>query len=93
MLGRGSPQDPAVDCSGWLRDNLQRPRRHDGNGKDIYRIPENNVLNFIRNYLQEINLGKVDQMWFLDFVLLRGREVREAKVPRDTDSEDGRTAA
>lgn len=51
------------------------------------------MLNFIRNYLQEINLGKVDQMWFLDFVLLRGREVREAKVPRDTDSEDGRTAA
>ncbi len=41
------------------------------------------VLEFIKDHPQEINLGKVDQIWFLDLVLLKGREVREAKSSRD----------
>jgi hypothetical protein len=67
---------------GWLRDRLQGTRRHDGNGRDIHRIREKDILDFLRNHLQEINLGKVDQTWFLDLVLLRGREVTRAKTSR-----------
>jgi len=33
---------------------------------------------------RERNLGKVDQILFLDLVFLKGREVRPAKSPRDT---------
>jgi hypothetical protein len=80
-------------ASGWLRDNLQGTRRHDGNGKDIHRIREKDILSFIRDHPQEINLGKVDQTWFLDLVLLRGREVRESKVPRGADTEEDDAAA
>ena len=68
--------------NGWLQDHLQGTRRHDGNGNDIHRIREKDILTFIRNHPQEINLGKVDQTWFLDLVLLRGREVPAAKLPR-----------
>ena len=68
--------------SGWLQDRLQGTRRHDGNGNDIHRIREKDILHFLKNHPQEINLGKVDQMWFLDLVLLRGREVPEAKTSR-----------
>jgi len=68
--------------SGWLQDRLQGTRRHDGNGNDIHRIREKDILRFLKNHPQEINLGKVDQMWFLDLVLLRGREVPEAKTSR-----------
>jgi hypothetical protein len=63
-------------ASGWLRDRLQGTRRHDGNGKDIHRIREKDVLTFIKRHPEELNLGKVDQTWFLDLVLLRGRELR-----------------
>ncbi len=72
--------------NGWLQDRLQGTRRHDGNGNDIHRIREKDILTFIRNHPQEINLGKVDQMWFLDLVLLRGREVPAAKLPRKRDT-------
>jgi hypothetical protein len=68
--------------NGWLQDRLQGTRRHDGNGKDIHRIHEKDILDFLRNHPQEINLGKVDQTRFLDLVLLRGREVRQAKSRR-----------
>ena len=68
---------------GWLQDLLQGTRRHHGNGNDIHRIREKAILNLIRNCPQEINLGKVDQTWFLDLVLLKGREVRQAKPPLD----------
>ena len=61
--------------NGWLQDRLQETRR----GKDIHRIREDDIVDFIRNHPREINLGKVDQMWFLDLVLLKGREVRRAK--------------
>jgi hypothetical protein len=80
-------------AAGWLRDNLQGTHRHDGNGKDIHRIREKDILNFVRNHPQEFNLGKVDQTWFLDLVLLRGREVREAKSSRDTAAGDDDLAA
>ena len=66
----------------WLRDRLQGTGRHDGNGRDIHRIRETDILRFLKNHPQEINLGKVDQVWFLDLVLLRGREVPEAKTSR-----------
>ena len=66
--------------NGWLQDRLQGTRRHDGNGNDIHRIREKDILTFIRNHPQEINLGKVDQTWFLDLVLLRGREVPDCKT-------------
>lgn len=69
--------------NGWLKDRLQGTRRHDGNGRDIHRIRETDILDFLRNHPQEINLGKVDQTWFLDLVLLKGREVRQGKSARN----------
>ena len=79
--------------NGWLQDRLQGTRRHDGNGNDIHRIREKDILTFIRNHPQEINLGKVDQTWFLDLVLLRGREVPAAKLPRKRDTAEDDAAA
>lgn len=67
--------------SGWLEDRPQGTRRR-GNGNDIHRISEKDILEFLTNHPREINLGKVDQTWFLDLVLLRGREPREAKSSR-----------
>ena len=74
-------------AAGWLRDRLQGTRRHDGNNKDIHRIREEDILNFVRNHPQEFNLGKVDQTWFLDLVLLKGREVPAVESPRRAVSE------
>jgi len=79
--------------NGWLRDRLQGTRRHDGNRNDIHRIREKDILTFIRNYPQELNLGKVDQMWFLDLLLLRGREVPAAKLPRKQGTAEDDAAA
>ena len=79
--------------SGWLRDNLQGTRRHDGNGRDIHRVREKDLLNFIRNHPEEINLGKVDQTWFLDLVLLQGRELRGAQVRRNAEAGEDDAAA
>ncbi len=79
--------------NGWLQDRLQGTRRHDGNGNDIHRIREKDILAFIRTHPQEINLGKVDQMWFLDLVLLRGREVPAARLPRNRDAAEDDAAA
>jgi hypothetical protein len=79
--------------NGWLRDRLQGTRRQGGNGNDIHRIHEKDIVTFITNHPQEINLGKVDQTWFLDLVLLKGREVREATVPRNVDAAEGDAAA
>ncbi len=79
--------------NGWLQDRLQGTRRHDGNGNDIHRIREKDILTFIRNHPQELNLGKVDQTWFLDLVLLKGREVPAAKLPRQRDTAEDDVAA
>ncbi len=40
---------------------LQGTQRHDGNGHDIHRFREKDILAFIKQYPQEINLGKTDQ--------------------------------
>jgi len=79
--------------NGWLQDRLQGTHRHNGNGNDIHRIRERDLLEFIGNHPQEINLGKVDQTWFLDLVLLKGREVREAMLPRNIDTAEDDAAA
>jgi hypothetical protein len=79
-------------ANGWLQDRLQGTHRHDGNGNDIHRIREQDILTFIKSHPQEINLGKVDQMWFLDLVLLKGREVPEAKSSRCRSTEDDAAA-
>lgn len=80
-------------ANGWLQDRLQGTRRHDGNGNDIHRIREEDIVEFIKNHPQEINLGKVDQTWFLDMVLLKGREVAEARSPRPKPAEREDAAA
>jgi hypothetical protein len=46
-----------------------------------------------RTHPQEINLGKVDQVWFLDLVLSRGREVPEAKSSRVEEADENAAAA
>jgi hypothetical protein len=79
--------------SGWLRDRFQGTGRHNRNGRDIHRIRERDLLNFLRNHPQEINLGKVDQTWFLDLVLLRGREIGEQKLPRNPNTDADGAAA
>lgn len=79
--------------NGWLQDGLQGTRRHGGNGNDIHRIRDEDILNFLKNHPQEINLGKVDQTWFLDLVLLKGREVPEAKSLRRGEAEEEDAAA
>jgi hypothetical protein len=79
--------------NGWLQDRLQGTRRHDGNGRDIHRIRETDILEFLRNHPQEINLGKVDQTWFLDLVLLKGREVRQAKSSRAAPADEDHLGA
>jgi hypothetical protein len=80
-------------ANGWLQDRLQDTHRHRGNGNDIHRIREKDVLRFLKNHPQEINLGKVDQVWFLDLVLLRGREVPEAKTSRFQEVDENSVAA
>jgi len=72
----------------WLRDRLQGTRRHDGNGRDIHRFREKDILAFLREHPQEITLGRVDQTWFLDLLLLKGREIREGTAARQTDESD-----
>jgi hypothetical protein len=81
-------------ASGWLRGRLQGTRRHDGNGHDIHRFSEKDILAFVKRHPEEINLGKVDQLWFLDLVLLRGMELREAVTEGRSgrDSEDWEAA-
>ncbi len=81
-LGEDHHKISAWIKNGWLQVRLQGTRRHDGNGRDIHRIREKDILDFLRSHPQEINLGKVDQTWFLDLVLLRGREVRQATSRR-----------
>ena len=64
-------------ANGWLHDESQETRRHNGNGTD-HRISEKQILTFIKAHSQEINLGKVDQTWFLDLLLLSGAELQAA---------------
>jgi hypothetical protein len=64
-------------ANAWLRDRLQGAQRHDGNSHDIHRFREKDILAFIKQHPQDINLGKVDHVWFLDLVLLKGMELHE----------------
>lgn len=75
--------------NGWLQDRLQGTRRHDGSGKNIHRSREKDILDFIRNHPQELDLGKVDQTWFLDLVLLPGWELWQAKSSRAAGAAEG----
>ena len=61
--------------NGWLRDRLQGTQRNNGNGCDIHRFREADIVDFIRRHPEELNLGKVDSIWFLDLVLLNGKEI------------------
>jgi len=72
-------------ANGWLADRLQGTRRHDGNGHDIHRFSERDMLALIKQHPQEINLGKTDQTWFLDLVLLRGIELHRTTGVRQTE--------
>ena len=92
-LGEDHHKISAWIANGWLRDRLQGTQRHGGNGNDIHRIREKDILHFLKNHPQEINLGKVDQMWFLDLVLLKGREVPEAKTARRETADENSVAA
>ena len=76
-------------ANGWLRDTLQGTRRHDGNGRDIHRFREKDILDFIREYPLEVNLGRLDAVWFLDMILLKGREasVRGSRGGAEADGE------
>ena len=66
-------------AAGWLRNGIQGGQQHNGNGHDIHRFHENEIINFIKRHPAEINLGKVDAIWFLDLVLMKGSE---ASTPR-----------
>lgn len=74
--------------NGWLRDRLQGTRRHDGNGCDIHRFREKDILAFIKEHPQELTLARVDQTWFLDLLLLKGRSIRESTTSRQSDESD-----
>lgn len=75
-------------ANGWLPDRLQSTRRHDGNGRDIHRFQEKDILGFLRRHPEEINLGKVDAIWFLDLVLLKGRKIGEQTARRRNCDEE-----
>ncbi len=66
-------------ANGWLRDRLQGTKRHDGNGHDIHRFHEKDILQFMRTHPREINLGKVETTWFWDIILLRGAGIALTK--------------
>ena len=68
--------------NGWLRDGVRGTQRHNGNGYDIHRFREIDILAFLKQHPLEINLGKVDQMWFLDLMLLKGIEANYSCVRR-----------
>ncbi len=72
-------------ANAWLREGLEGNNRHGGNGQHIHRFREKNILEFIKYHPQEINLGKVDQVWFLDLVLLKGMELHEPALSRQIE--------
>lgn len=43
---------------------------------------------FIRCHPEELNLGKVDPIWFLDLVLLKGRGIGEETPARRADESE-----
>ncbi len=75
-------------ANGWLRDRRQSTKRHDGNGRDIHRFREDDLLDFVKKHPMEISLGKVEQTWFLDLVLLKGSELHENHFQLRVSPED-----
>jgi len=74
--------------NGWLRDRLQGTNRHNENGHDIHRFREDDILEFIKEHPMEVSLGKLDQCWFLDLVLLKGAELHENQIQSQASPED-----
>lgn len=90
-LGEGHHKIQRWIAQGWLRDRWQGTHRHNGNGGDIHRFREKDILAFITQHSQEIALSKIDAIWFLDLVLLRGREFHDTSAGRH-NGDDGEAA-
>jgi hypothetical protein len=54
--------------AGHLRAQLRGTKRTERQGGDIYLIREKDVRRFILQHPTEIDLRKVDQLWFLDLI-------------------------
>jgi hypothetical protein len=54
--------------AGHLRAQLRGTKRTEQQGGDIYLIREKDVQRFILEHPSEIDLRKVDQLWFLDLI-------------------------
>ena len=74
--GQGLAQALGIDShvvtrwikSGHLKVQFRGTGRGEGQGGDIYLIREKDVRRFILEYPTEIDLRKVDQLWFLDLI-------------------------
>lgn len=74
--GKGLAQALGIDShvvtrwikGGHLKAQFRGTGRGKGQGGDIYLIREKDVRRFILEYPTEIDLRKVDQLWFLDLI-------------------------
>jgi hypothetical protein len=66
----------------WLRDGVQGTRRHEGNVYNIHRLRDKDVVALVKQLSQEINIGTVNQVLFLDLLMQRGTELRETYASR-----------
>ena len=74
--GKGLAQALGIDShvvtrwikSGHLRAQFRGTARGEPQGGDIYLIREKDVRRFILEHPTEIDLRKVDQLWFLDLI-------------------------
>ncbi len=74
--GKGLAQALGIDShvvarwikSGHLRAQFRGTARGEQQGGDIYLIREKDVRHFILEHPTEIDLRKVDQLWFLDLI-------------------------
>ena len=54
----------------WVELGLIRAsKRNSERPRDMYFIPEREVKSFVRTYPTEIDLKKVDQVWFIDLLI------------------------
>ena len=56
---------------GRLKAKKRGTARHEGNGGDMYYIVDKHLKNYVVEYINEIDIRKVDKLWFVD--LLTGR--------------------
>lgn len=75
-------------AKGWLRARSIPKHRYDANHRSIYHFREKDILAFIKRHPQEINLCKVDSVWFLDLFLLRGMELQQATIHHQSKASD-----